>query len=469
MKQLTLLLLLFACACWERTPRPTPTPTVAPTGVGMNVLLITIDTLRADHLGMYGYDRRTSPRMDAIAAEGTVFDNAYTYWPKTRGSFAAIMSGKPAARSGYEQKRRMLHDFNVTLASALQKAQFATAAFIDNPNVGAAVGFAQGFDRFVETWEDKTLATEADRARVITANAVRFLKDAPKQRPFFLWLHYVSPHGPYTPPPPYDTLFLDERAKGGKRLAKVDGFFGGIPARWAVPGQDRLGYYVAQYDGEIAAVDEEVGKVVGALRVAGLKTRTLVMLTSDHGESLGEHDYYFDHGADLFDPCLRIPLVIVDPGGRAKHRTRAQASTLDIFPTILDAAKVSYPPDLEGMSLMPALSDQPIGRERLFAENDRGHKGTHDPRFKLVSRPGAKSSLYDRASDPGETRDIARSKPADFQTAQRELSRYLERSEREWIHTRPLIESQPTPQPASDKSCQMLKALGYVDSCPGDR
>src|SRR6185503_17473176 len=143
-----------------------------------------------------------------------------------------------------------------------------------------------------------------------------------------------------------DTAFMDGSARGGPALPVVPDFHGGIPRRWAVPGQQRLGYYVAQYDGEIAAVDAEVGQVLDALDAAGLSGRTLVVLTSDHGESLGEHAYYFDHGEDVFDPALRIPLLVRLPGARGGARSDALASTLDLVPTVLDALKVSYPPDL---------------------------------------------------------------------------------------------------------------------------
>jgi arylsulfatase A-like enzyme len=466
-----LLLLLVACACKERAPRSEP-QVAAPAlrGSDVNVLLVTIDTLRADHLGMHGYARRTSPRMDDMARRGVVFENAYTYWPKTRGSFAAMMSGKPASRNGYTQRHRVLHGFNVTLAGVLKKAGFATAAAVDNPNVGADVGFAKGFDSFLETWEDEALESEMDRARAITATAVRYLGAAPEGRPFFLWLHYVNPHAPYTPPPPYDEMFLDEQADSGPRLRTVSGFFGGVHSPWAVSGRDRLGYYVAQYDGEIAAVDAEVGRVLDALDDAKLSERTLVVLTSDHGESLGEHDYYFDHGADLHDPCLHVPLVIVPPGGTSAKRVDALASTLDVFPTILDVVKVSFPSDLEGKSLLPLLRGHSSSRDRLFAENDRGHKGTHDRRFKLVATPvdrlGWKHALFDRVDDPGEEKDVAGSRLAQYKRMRAELDRYLERSEREWLRIQPRVERQPTPPRLSDEACRNLRAIGYVDDCP---
>jgi arylsulfatase A-like enzyme len=173
-----------------------------------------------------------------------------------------------------------------------------------------------------------------------------------------------------------------------------------------VPGK-RLGYYVSQYDGEIASVDVEVGRVLEALSATPVAGKTAIVLTSDHGESLGEHDYYFDHGEDLFDPCLAIPLIVTMPGARGGQRTSEFASTLDLVPTILDAVKVSYPPDLAGTSVLGAVTGGAgPGRERLFAQNDRNLSATFDartpwsaPRRRDPGRP------LRSQRDPGETRD----------------------------------------------------------------
>jgi choline-sulfatase len=450
-------------------PAPAAAPQRSPTG-GMSVLLVTIDTLRADHLGAYGYFRRTSPHIDALAAEGTLFEQAYTYWPKTRGSFVAIMTGKRASQTGYSKRHPLLLDMNATLASVLHEANYETAAVVDNANVAASLGYAKGFSSYRETWEEKTLPTEMDRTRAITEAGVRFLKSARPERPFLLWLHYVNPHTPYTPPPPYDTAFLDARATSGPKLPVVANLHGGIPHRWAVPGRDRLGYYVAQYDGEVAAVDEQVGELVDALSSSVVKDRTIVVLTSDHGESLGEHDYYFDHGENLFDPSLRVPLVVVVPGAPKRQRSRALASTLDLVPTILDAVKLSFPPDLAGRSLLPVV----MGREarprpRLFGQNDRNLVATWDERLKLVATPrgdGWRFALYDRADDPGETREVSRRRPEEMRRERRELELFLDRSEREWARIRETLEHTSGEERLSAEACERLKALGYVqESC----
>ena len=222
---------------------------------------------------------------------------------------------------------------------------------VDNPNVAADLGYGKGFD-VVSRDLDGAGPRDArwTRPGPSPTAGVRFLKAARPERPFLLWLHYVNPHAPYTPPPPYDTAVpATEDAERGPRLPVVSV----VPRRdhqqWASPGPGPPAATTsAQYDGEIATVDR-AGRP-GRRRppsVGGPRPRRLVVLTSDHGESLGEHDYYFDHGEDLFDPSPADPPDRGGPGARARgDGAGVLASTLDLVPTILDAVKVSYPPDL---------------------------------------------------------------------------------------------------------------------------
>jgi arylsulfatase A-like enzyme len=364
----------------------------------------------------------------------------------------------------------MLLDLNATLASVLQASGYETRAIVDNPNVAASLGYAKGFASYRETWEEVALPTEMDRTRAITQGGLSFLETARPDRPFLLWLHYVNPHAPYEPPPPFDRRFEEEEASG-PRLPVVDGFHGGIPKRWAVAGRDRLGHYVSRYDGEIAAVDAEVGRLLEGLDASRVRDRTLVMLTSDHGESLGEHGYYFDHGEDLFDPSLRIPLLVVAPGAPAGRRVDAFASTLDVVPTLLDATKVSWPPDLAGTSLLGAVEGRAApARDRLFAQNDRNLAAAFSRAYKIVAAPEEdlrRFALYDRAKDPGEKKDVAATRPDVLREERRELEVYLERADREWARMRPLLSGRPGEESLSPEACERLKALGYVIAgCP---
>jgi len=474
----TVLAVLVALAGLARSPqatRPEAAPSAAlparPVASRMNVLLITIDTLRADHLGTYGYRRKTSPRIDALAAEGAVFEQAYTYWPKTRGSFVMMMTGLRPSLNGYRKKNPGIVGFNATLASALNEAGYATAAVVDNLNVAAQHGYDKGFDRYRETWaEIEPFEKEMERSRLITEDAVRYLASPPADRPFFLWLHYVNPHAPYTPPAPFDTMFLDGDANSGPVLRPVKGYRGGVREEWEVPGK-RLGYYVAQYDGEIAAVDQEVGKVLDSLRNGGAWANTMIVLSSDHGESLGEHDYYFDHGENVHDPCLRVPLIMRVPGAPPGVRSRALASTLDLVPTILNATKTALLPDLAGRSLLAQVAGQEDANGvKLFGENEHHHTTGFDGRFKTIAilddTSAWRFSLYDRVADPGETRDVARSAPDAMRVGRRDLELAFDRWEREWVRTRAKLEGAPPPPPMSEEDCLRLKQMGYVGT-PG--
>jgi arylsulfatase A-like enzyme len=464
-----LAVLALCCRSEPRTPPPRASLAPARSGNGLSVLLITIDTLRPDHLGVYGYARPTSPHIDALARRGTVFDRAFTFWPKTRGSFVMMMTGRRPSQNGYSGTHQVLLDFNPTLAGVLNQAGYRTAAVVDNPNLAAQHGYARGFERYRETWEEPALATETDRAHVITEDGIAHLRAAREDQPFFLWLHYVNPHAPYTPPAPFDRAFLDG-AGAGPILPAISGFHGGVKKEWAVPGK-RLGYYVSQYDGEIASVDAEVGRVLAALEATPVAGKTVVVLTSDHGESLGEHDYYFDHGEDLFDPCLAIPLIVAMPGAKGGQRTSEFTSTLDLVPTILDAVKVSYPPDLAGTSVLGAVTGgSGPGRPRLFAQNDRNLSATFDERFKLVDTPRddgqAETALYDRQRDPGEKRDVRTRETEAFRVARRELDLFLDRANREWTKTKELVLGKKGEEPATSAACEKLRALGYVRDCP---
>ena len=461
-----LLALVAGSACRDSAPRPRESRPIEPAqrGSGYNVLLVTIDTLRADHLGIYGYDRATSPNIDGLARDGVVFSRAFTHWPKTRGSMAILLTGRRPSQNGYSKQHPGILGFNPTLASVLSEARYETAALVDNPNVAADHGYSKGFGSYTQTWDDGALRTEWDRTRAITEGALSFLKRK-RDKPFFLWLHYVNPHAPYSPPPPFDKAFHDERSRAGRALPVVDGFHGGIPKQWAVEGESRLGYYVAAYDGEIAAVDAEVGRLLEGLRTSAAWMNTIVLLTSDHGESLGEHEYFFDHGEDLFRPSLEIPFIIAGPGVPKGQRRGDFVSTLDVVPTILDSVKVSYPPDLAGDSVLGLASDTAATRrDRLFAQNDRNLSATWTRRYKLVQTPEQQRNvlaLFDVERDPSESRDLARTRGEALRVERRELELYFERTDREWNRIRPLLGQKSTVR-LGPEACEKLKALGYV-------
>lgn len=389
----------------------TDDPSLAPMNAGINVLLVTVDTLRADHLSTYGYPRVTSPNIDELAARGVAFDVAFTYWPKTRGSFAALFTGLYASQHGLTVRERDLPEFNNTIAETFRDAGYRTAAALDNGNLDAALGFGQGFDTYEQTFHEED-SDELTRTETITRFGETFLT-APTseegERPFFLWLHYVNPHTPYEPSEEALARFRgDGLIPRGPELEEVTGYHGGVNRKHvAVDGEDYWGDYIDRYDAEISIADEHIGRVLKALETSEHAGTTLIVFTSDHGESLGEHDYFFDHGVNLFNPSLRIPLIIAFPGMLpAGERVSGAVSTLDVFPTILDLSRVSYPPGLEGSSVLPLVrgtTDQL--HEEMFFQNDRHQMAITNGRLKLVHYPEDRFELFDMYRDPEEGED----------------------------------------------------------------
>jgi arylsulfatase A-like enzyme len=464
------LTLSFALAsgCRGGSERGAPPPPNA----GINVLLITIDTLRPDHLGSYGYPRKTSPSIDELASKGVSFDLAFTYWPKTRGSFAALFTSLYASQHGLTVRERDLPDFNETMAETFLKAGYRTAAAVDNGNLDRSLGFAQGFEEYEQSW--LRAETEIERTEIITRFGEEFLARR-EERPFFLWLHYVNPHTPYEPPEDLPRSFQDDGVvPRGIPLPEVVGFHGGVNRNLAAKagtGERTLRDYIDRYDAEILFADRHVGRALKALEEGPAAATTAVVLTSDHGESLGEHDYFFDHGDDLFNPSLRVPLILSFPGFLpAGERVSGAVSTLDVFPTILDLAQVSFPAGLQGRSVLPLVRGTSSSlHEALFFQNDRHLMAISNGRLKLIAHPAADGedayySLYDMFRDPGEEEDRYQGASSRVAPLSAELSSF---------HTRTVAWQQTTTsrragtastgdEELSEAARRSLEALGYL-------
>ncbi len=461
-----LLLVASALACGGDGGRSSPA------NAGVNVVLLTVDTLRPDHMGAYGYQRQTTPAIDRVAARGVVFDSAFTYWPKTRASFAAMFTSLYASQNGLNVRDRDLPDFNQTLAEILQESGYRTAAAIDNGNLDGSLGFAQGFDQYEQAW--LKAETEIDRTEFLTQFAIDFLAKEKEDDagPFFLWIHYVNPHTPYDPPQDLLERFHgDGLIPRGPEIQPVVGYHGGVNRKLFVEGETQLGDYIDRYDGEVALADQHIGRVVEALEKSSYQSSTLLIITSDHGESLGEHDYYFDHGSNLLNPSLRIPLILSFPGILPEgERNEAMVTTLDILPTILDLAQVSFPNELEGRSLAPLINrNKDQLHEKLLFQNDQHQLGITNGRLKLIAYPRTEESkrhyeLYDTRVDADELTDL-------FATSQEKISPF--RAELERFRTRTVAWQQQTtrrrmgaPATTDDQlsrdTLRNLEALGYV-------
>jgi arylsulfatase A-like enzyme len=307
------------------------------------VILICIDTLRADHLSAYGYEHATSPAIDALAADALLFENAFSHASDTRLSMAALLSGFLPHETAVMKLGAPSPDEDL-LPSALRRHGYKTLAVVSNYVLRASRGWSTGFD----TFDDRMDEHEAVRplpertAPHTTDRAVQLLREHRDER-FFLWVHYQDPHGPYTPPPEHDIFHDAERAPRQVPSSGSLSGRGGIPTYQALGDDDDWGAYVSRYDGEIHFADRHVGRLLDELRRLGLYGESLIILTSDHGEGMGEHDYFFAHGEELRAPLLRVPLI-VKHGRRLRGRRTDPAQHLDLAPTI--RAVVGLPPDV---------------------------------------------------------------------------------------------------------------------------
>jgi arylsulfatase A-like enzyme len=439
-----------------------------------NVVLVTVDTLRADHLGSYGYARETSPAIDRLAREGVRFDTAVTQWPKTTPSLASLHTGVyPSTNGVTRHTQQALPAAFATLAQRLSEAGYETAAVVTNGNLARAYRFDKGFDSYIETWRSPT-ADDPERAAHVTDAAIAWLDARRSERPFFLWVHYVDPHAPYTPPPPFDGMFVgdahydpSERAPLSEQpIEDIDG----IPARSRLGVHDEIAYYVAQYDAEIRYSDGEIGRLFDRVEAGASGARTAIVLTADHGESLGEHRYYFEHGRLPFDGCVRVPLVVRLPGGHGGGRSvKSPVQLVDVLPTVLEIASVAVPGEAEGRSLVPLLAQGQDPERGAFAFTESGYtdswqRSVRDARWKLVWTPdpsdraiatGTEWALFDLATDPSETTDVAAAHPDQVERLRSALESWRHRS---GVSTIALV---PAPRVDHDTE-ERLRKLGYV-------
>lgn len=449
-------LLVTALAC--RTPPP-------------DVVLITVDTLRADRLGCYGSQTTRTPNVDRLAAEGLVFERAFAPLPETRPSHYTIFTSLYPSDHGVLSNLWPAAEDLTTLAGLYADAGYATAGFAGCQLFDAAAGEALGFEHFDAPHEPQRTADG------VVGAAIRWLGERGGERPFFVWLHLFDPHMPYVPPPPWNgnsdpREVADWPTFSWPRLLESARNHGGdLPRRVFGRGLDL-------YGAEVEYTDHWLGRFFDALREAGLYDEALIVLTADHGECF-ENGVFFDHSQCLGEGALRVPLVLRYPERVAPGRTDAPVEHLDVAPTLARLSGLAVPAAFRGRGLLERRRDpasdvffqHPLYRSLDVANRqavldelrsvageptrpvagDRLPFGVRRGPWKYV-RDGDEERLYNLAEDPAERRDLAAREP--------DVLRELRHAAWEWIRNHP-IEPGDTSE-LDGELVERLEALGYL-------
>ena len=397
-----------------------------------NLLLITIDTLRADRVGAYGAGSGRTPALDALAARGVRFEETQTAVPLTGPSHATILTGTYPPTHGVRGNVVFtLADTHPTLATLLKRRGYHTAAFVGAYPVAAAFGFGQGFETFDEEFHETSPVDQGAerRANEVADAAGRWLAAAPTDAPFFAWLHFYDPHAPYSPPSPYREQFA------------------GRP-----------------YEGEVAFTDAQIGRVLDALRAAGRDANTVVMALADHGEGLGDHGEA-THAVLTYQSTMRVPFIVAGPGVPASRTIKTRVATIDVLPTALGLLGYEADRSLLGRDLRPLINGREVADDPFYQESLFGRLNCHwatlrgwvKDDWKLMT--GAEPELYNLAEDPGELRNLAASQPDRVKRMTEELQRGMQRLAPGGDRAQP--------RPASAEQEERLRSLGYTAGSGG--
>ena len=456
----------LALVVWGRplqtTPIDDPIVTAVPPPAGSpDVVLVVLDTTRADHLSTYGYARETSRHLSAFAEDGLLFTEARSPAAWTLPGHASLFTGMyptrhgahfagawlgGQSRDGRPQVAFPLAPSAVTMAELLRDRGYRTGGFVANfsylyRDFGVAQGFARYEDapgllvrlrpvalRLAQQVRPSFCVMPFRSARDINAAALAWLDRAPAGRPAFLFVNYMEAHQPRLAPTPYDRW--SRELPGAGRLARRSLYYEHAVSN--MPEAERR-FIEANYDGEVAAMDEALGELLDALRGRGRYENAVVIVTADHGEFLGEHEQMGHIGQMLFEPVLHVPLVVKFPGAdRPRGRSAEPVQLVDVLPTVLAATGAAVPPGLQGDALPhvhhPSLAEEDIDPflvARYGAQYDRSIRVLYDGSYKLIRTSRGERMLFDLARDPDEQHDLAAAEPERAADLQRQLETAL--------------------------------------------
>ena len=401
----------------------------------MKFVMVFIDTLRPDHLGCYGYDRDTSPCIDDIASDSTVFTRCYATDVPTQPGFASIFTGQRGIRSGIvtHSPHETLSPDAPWLPSIMQAGSYTTGAVSTLYHMKPL--YAAGFSHYINPVAGTPRLTQRVTADQINAHALPWI-EAHAGEDFLLFIHYWDVHE-YTDPPGYRNLFydgdLDDQENDSLREARENPVWPFLKRKLDHIGEGitDAGFVVAQYDSALRYVDERVGEVVSRMEELGILDETLLVISSDHGESFGEHSIYFDH-ASVYEDTARVPLLVRQPenGG---IRTNALVQSIDIAPTVLELAGFDRCPDMQGQSLVHLLDgDGKEHREVAYVNQGawQAKRAMITQQFKYTRTihhgfwPCPPEELFDLSEDPDELNDLSGDKPEVLDRMAAELRRW---------------------------------------------
>jgi arylsulfatase A-like enzyme len=439
---------------------------------GTNIILISLDTLRADHLGFSQYSRETSPNLDKLLDDSVVFSNCYSTAPSTLRSHMSLMTGLNPIRHQVYTQQDMLHPDIPTLADILRVNSYTSAAFTGGGRVSAVFGFAKGFDRY---YENKSSWLDKDTPENLLEKGLGWL-DNNRDKINFLFLHTYQPHDPYSNSSEYGQIFREkehrwDRIELFKYLHQIESpqLFQYIPLT-----DQQKENIVALYDGEIRYTDECLIKpLVEALKKLEIYEKTMIIITSDHGEEFFEHGMWM-HGGQLYNELIKVPLIIKYPYSKHKGiKVSKNVSLTDIVPTILNELNIEYEKtDFDGKDLKPLIRGLSREERYCFSEipvkGNLGKVSVVHKKYKLIfnrivfedrfqeQAPSDELELYNLENDPGEKHNIA--------NTEEEMVRYLMTKIDGYLRTKPKTKSTGEKTPVIDEELRKrLKALGYIE------